>query len=384
MFGFQTLACLHNIPVVRSSTNKLQDAYTKAKDKSVLIRLPCSVAEILADKSLKIAVTVANPFVKPLRGPVRIIDDFAVEKLRQMEAKYPVINTSTEKVISTLNEKTEPVRNALNTVKDATTSTIQHGKDTVSNVANATVNKATNVADSVYTFCETHVPGKTAPTYRYDFGRRTTLLWERMTSTIGLPITSLLTWFRVLIVSFLLRIKQTNDAVLNQTQQQPVLFVLPQRLLIYTGSILDYLILRVRPNEPTERKQQTRSVQQKQFVSRQTYKPGEFLSTRQSVVVTKQDTVITRNGFIQSQIPTSLPVDYISTSPPGNDIEKLHAQLQPTDVELLYTRLPADVLSTGDSQDVFTEDQQLLHASLIAAELAREDYLEDEDDSYEQ
>jgi hypothetical protein len=29
----------------------------------------------------------------------------------------------------------------------------------VSNVANATVNKANNVADTVYTFCETHVPG---------------------------------------------------------------------------------------------------------------------------------------------------------------------------------------------------------------------------------
>ena len=119
-------------------------------------------------------------------------------------------------------------------------------------------------------------------------------------------------------------------------------------------------------------------------MNRQTFKPGEFLSTRQSVVVTKQDTVITRNGLVQSQIPTSFPVDYIPTSPPGNDIEKLHAQLQPTDVELLYSRLPADVLPTGDSQDILTEDQQLLHASLIAAELAREDYLEDEDDSYEQ
>ena len=106
---------------------------------------------------------------------VRAIDEFAVGKLRRIEAKYPVINTSTDEVINTLNEKTEPVRQVLNTVKDTTTSTIQHGKDTVSwpegrishsslwkkvsNVANATVNKANNVADTVYTFCETHVPG---------------------------------------------------------------------------------------------------------------------------------------------------------------------------------------------------------------------------------
>ncbi len=62
---------------------------------------------------------------------VRVIDDFAVGKIRQIEAKYPVINKPTEEVINTFNEKTEPVRNVINTVKDTTTSTIQHGKDTV-------------------------------------------------------------------------------------------------------------------------------------------------------------------------------------------------------------------------------------------------------------
>jgi len=35
----------------------------------VLIRFPCNLAETIADKSFKIAFTVANPFVKPLRGP---------------------------------------------------------------------------------------------------------------------------------------------------------------------------------------------------------------------------------------------------------------------------------------------------------------------------
>ena len=95
-------------------------------------------------------------------GSVRVIDDFAAGKIRQIGTKFPVINTSTEKV--------------MNTVKDTTSSKIQQGKDTVgqtlrtrldfilaypqvSNVATATVNKATDVADSVYTFCETHVPG---------------------------------------------------------------------------------------------------------------------------------------------------------------------------------------------------------------------------------
>ncbi len=159
-------------------------------------------------------------------------------------------------------------------------------------MANATVNKATDVADTVYTFCETHVPGskknllnktkflylillETVPVHRDDFGRRTTLLWQRIKSTVGLPIDYvfqfihyLLTWFRMLIVSFLLKIKQTNDAVLNQMQRTP----LPQRLLIHTGAILEYIIERIRSYDRAERKQQQqqypRLAPPKQFVSR--------------------------------------------------------------------------------------------------------------------
>jgi hypothetical protein len=383
MFGFQTLACLHDIPLIRSSTNTLQDVYSKAKDTSVLIRFPCNIAEIIADKSLKIAVTVANPLVKPFRESVRVIDDFAVEKFRQMEAKYPVINTSTKEVMNTLNEKSEPVRHVINTVKGTTTSTIQHGKDTVSNVTTATVNKATNVVDTVYTFCETHVPGKTVPVYRYDFGRRTKLLWERIKSTVGLPVDYVLTWFRLLIVSFLIKIKQTNDTVLNQIQQKPFLSLLPIRLLIFTGAILEYVTARIRPNDRTEIKQ-TRVLQQKQFVSRQTLKPGALVTTRQSVVVTKQDTVITQNGIIKPQVDAHFTAGHAQQSPPGNDIDKLHAKLHPTDVELLYSRLSADVIPTIDNQEPLTEDQQELHAKIIAAELERQGYSEDEDEIYDQ
>lgn len=61
----------------------------------------------------------------------RKIDDYAVQKIRQIESKYPVINTPTEDVVNTFNEKTEPVRNVMNSVKDTTASTIQHGKETV-------------------------------------------------------------------------------------------------------------------------------------------------------------------------------------------------------------------------------------------------------------
>jgi len=62
---------------------------------------------------------------------VRVIDDYAAQKIRQIESKYPAINTPTEDVVNTFNEKTEPVRNVMNSVKDTTTSTILQGKYTV-------------------------------------------------------------------------------------------------------------------------------------------------------------------------------------------------------------------------------------------------------------
>ena len=55
--------------MIRSSTDIVQNVYAKAKDTSVLIRVPCSLAEVVADKSLKIAMIVANPFFMPFRGP---------------------------------------------------------------------------------------------------------------------------------------------------------------------------------------------------------------------------------------------------------------------------------------------------------------------------
>ena len=54
--------------VIRSSATLIQNAYAKAKNTNALIRVPCNVAEFVADKSFKIAATVTNPLVKPLSG----------------------------------------------------------------------------------------------------------------------------------------------------------------------------------------------------------------------------------------------------------------------------------------------------------------------------
>ena len=119
---------------------------------------------------------------------------------------------------------------------------------------------------------------ETIPVPRQDFGQRTTLLWERIKSTISSQtdflyrsIVFLLTWYRMFIVSFLLKIKQTNDFVLNKIQRKPFVFIFPQRFFIRMGIILEYFVERLRSENSTERKQpppSTRSFQQKQLASR--------------------------------------------------------------------------------------------------------------------
>jgi len=384
MFGLQTLSCLHDIPVVRSSTNKLQDVYSKAKDTSVLIRFPCNLAETVADKSLKIALTIANPLVKPLSGPVRVIDDYAAQKIRQIESKYPVINTPTEKVMNTFNEKTGPVRNVMNSVKDTTTSTIQHGKETVSNVASVTVNKASGVADSVFSFCETHVPG----IQRRNNGKIKGLSGRAFSSVGSLfnyvfqSVQSKLVWIRMLMVFFLLKTKQINDVVLNKIQQKRFLTALPQRLLIIAGSCLEYFISRIKPDDRTltelkKPKQQPRSNQQppQYFVNRQSVKSDPSVTIRQNVVSNMNDkeelyarlAAATEAHHVDNDGYTREPVDHVSRG----DISQLHAQTKPSDIELLYSGLPDDILPDGDNQEPLTEDQQQLHARIIGAELER-------------
>jgi len=72
-YFFLIFIIIFSIKVVRSSTNKLQDVYAKAKDTSPLIRLPLNLAEAIADKSLKVALTIVNPFVQPLSGPGKFV-----------------------------------------------------------------------------------------------------------------------------------------------------------------------------------------------------------------------------------------------------------------------------------------------------------------------
>ena len=143
------------------------------------------------------------------------------------------------------------------------------------------------------------------------------------------------------------------------------------------------------------------------------------VATRQSVVVTKQETVISRPTYVEVVVKSrpdysnmtdseeliarltngDLPqstrraeydyenehsmTDSVGYASKG-DIAQLHQQVHPTDVELLYSRLPGDVIPTTDEQEPLTVDQQMLHARLIGADLERQGYEVDEDEEYDE
>lgn len=250
MLQFQTLACIRDIPVVRSSTDIIQQTYTKAKDSSVLIRVPCNFAEYVTDKSLQIATTVSNPFVKPFKRPVEAIDNYAAKQIRVMESKYPVITTPTEDVVNSLNAKTETVRNAVSSVKKSTTDRLQNGREAVSNVASATVNKATGVVDSIYGFCETRLPRFQKGKY-FDKRSLTGCFSPKSNGFINgvLPkIQDSFNWCRFFIFIFFLRLKQINDLVLKLVSKQKYL-ALVQRFIISFGQLIDNFAGLIRPDE---------------------------------------------------------------------------------------------------------------------------------------
>ena len=86
-------------------------------------------------------------------------------------------------------------------------------------------------------------------------------------------VQSSLLWFRMLVVFFLLKSKQINDLVLNKVQRKSYLSVLPQRLLIFIGTFLEYFIGRIRPDDRTlaelKRSQQQQQQQQQSRYNQQ-------------------------------------------------------------------------------------------------------------------
>lgn len=89
----------------------------------------------------------------------------------------------------------------------------------------------------------------------------------------------------------------------------------------------------------------------------------------------------------QTVVTTSEEMNIVSTSnsdrtnlypkifTDGNDdLKNLYEKIKPSDLEILYSRLPADIVDSLDRGEPLTEEQRLLHARIITAELERQDY----------
>jgi hypothetical protein len=77
-----------------------------------------------------------------------------------------------------------------------------------------------------------------------------------------------------------------------------------------------------------------------------------------------------------NNVYTTEPVDLVASG----DIAQLHAHIHPSDVELLYSRLPGDIITQDtNNPERLTEDKQQLHARIIGAELERQGYPVDDE-----
>ena len=110
---------------------------------------------------------------------------------------------------------------------------------------------------------------ETIVVHHQDFGSRTTLLWMRVKLNITSKMDRLFVWCQMLIISFLLKLKQINDDLISKIQEKPLLSVL-SRILILHGVTLESLMTHIRPNDHTEMKEQPQLIQDKhqQFISR--------------------------------------------------------------------------------------------------------------------
>jgi len=361
MFGFETLTCLHEIPVVRSSTDFVQNVYSKAKNTTVLIRFPCSIAETIADKSLKVALTVASPLVQPFRRPVHAIDEFAAEKIRQFERKYPVITTKPDDVFDSIQEKTEPVRQAVHSVKYTATSTIQQGKEKFSNVASATMNTATGVADSVLSYYSSGTTTRKSNPCR--IGQLKSCAVSTVESVFNYVFQSAqskIVWLRLFIITNLIKVKQTNDCILSSTGRFPLLNIFSQRFLIFFGSTLETIVQRLHPDSRGSFETKKRE-SKKYFATRGRCEPDPSFVSRPDVIDSDQHVFPLRS----SEDETNEFIDPRSYEE-NADIEELHRRVKPTPIEQLYSRVGTDIDPVDDQMKPLTEDEAAFLARLEA------------------
>ena len=95
------------------------------------------------------------------------------------------------------------------------------------------------------------------------------------------------------------------------------------------------------------------------------------------MLVTSQETKITATSSSSDRTNLYPQISSPTEDVVSDDIKTLYDKVKPSDLELLYSRLPADIVERLDRGEPLTEEQRILHAKVIGVELERQGYREE-------
>ncbi|XP_077431214.1 perilipin 6 isoform X3 [Vanacampus margaritifer] len=93
-----------HLPLVRSALQSVTWAYSEAKGRYPLLGLVGGVAEVGVRNASMVALSGATPLIRSLGPQIEVANNFALVGLDQLERTFPVLNQSTDEVVSHLKD----------------------------------------------------------------------------------------------------------------------------------------------------------------------------------------------------------------------------------------------------------------------------------------
>lgn len=154
--GIRTIDKISEIPVVTDAITNVSDYYDKVKQKNILLKTSCSLAEL----SLKTLAYAATPIATMCKKPLESVDSYLCDKVDLLEYNYPVITKPTEQLTASaltqakeIYEKTlkQPI-DTLNNIRDTSVKTVTEIKDFGTNKVQSVVKIGTDSLDSLKSY----------------------------------------------------------------------------------------------------------------------------------------------------------------------------------------------------------------------------------------
>ncbi|XP_030833033.1 perilipin-2 isoform X3 [Strongylocentrotus purpuratus] len=91
------------LPMVSSTLTQMTNAYNWSKDKNSLVKYTLEMAE----STVSMAASTAQPVVNRLGGPISAANDYANQQMDKLEEKVPIITDTPEKMMTDLQDGTK-------------------------------------------------------------------------------------------------------------------------------------------------------------------------------------------------------------------------------------------------------------------------------------